>query len=194
MHTGEGWRLCRLALPSLIACAHLCVDRRPLAARGEFSRWGLQARGGRDDAVAAESSGLSPTRVRLPALLLGGVLSGAAGAVWAHYLTAFSPATFGIDPAVIVVIMAVIGGVHSVSGAILGATIVAIWQELTRQIESGAVLFGMQLPMLPEFGALTLGIGLIVVLALRPHGLLASREFQLFRPRTQVLPEQPASV
>lgn len=151
----------------------------------KFSRWGLEARGGRDDAVAAESSGLSPTRVRMPALLLGGLLSGASGAVWAHYLTAFSPTTFSIDPAIVVVIMAVIGGVRSISGAIVGAAIVAIWQELARQVESGLFLFGLQLPRMPEFGALTLGIGLIVVLALRPQGLFGSNEFQVLRPRAR---------
>lgn len=149
----------------------------------KFSRWGLEARGGRDDSVAAESSGLSMGRVRTPALWLGALLSGAAGAVWAHYLTAFSPATFGIDPAVIVVIMAVIGGVNSVSGALVGATIVAVWQEIARQVEGGLMVLGFQLPRMPEFSAMTLGVGLIIVLAIRPRGLLASLELQWFRPR-----------
>ncbi|TWD47069.1 amino acid/amide ABC transporter membrane protein 2 (HAAT family) [Arthrobacter sp. AG367] len=161
------------------------------AAAFKFSRWGLEARGGRDDSVAAESSGLSMARVRTPALLLGGLLSGAAGAVWAHYLTAFSPVTFGIDPAVVVVIMAVIGGVNSVSGALVGATIIAVWQELARQVEGGLVVFGLQLPRMPEFSALTLGVGLIVVLAIRPRGLLASRELQWFRPRA---PQRAAAI
>lgn len=159
-----------------------------IATAFKFSRWGLQARGGRDDEVAAESSGLSETRMRMPALVLGGLLSGAAGAVWAHYLTSFQPETFGIDPAIIVVIMAVIGGLNSVSGAIVGATIVAVWQELARQVEGGLLIFGIQLPRMPEFGSLTLGIGLIVVLALRPHGLLGSLELQWLRPRTRSAP------
>lgn len=166
-----------------IGVAGLTVVVMTLAASAfKFSRWGLQARAGRDDAVAAESSGLSQTRVRMPALVLGGLLSGAGGAVWAHYLTSFSPATFGIDPAIVVVIMAVIGGLNSVSGAIAGASIVVIWQELARQVEGGLLLFGTQLPRLPEFGTLTLGIGLIIVLAVRPHGLLGSRELQFLRP------------
>lgn len=170
---------------TLIIAGVVVVLTAVIASAFKFSRWGLQARGGRDDSVAAESSGLSHVRVRTPALLLGGLLSGAAGAVWAHYLTAFSPETFGIDPAIVVVIMAVIGGVRSISGALVGATIVVVWQELARQVEGGLHLFGLELPRLPEFGSLTLGIGLIVVLALRPQGLLGSQELQLFRPTTQ---------
>ncbi|WP_422758510.1 branched-chain amino acid ABC transporter permease [Paenarthrobacter sp. C1] len=168
---------------TLVTAGIVLIVTTLAASAFKFSRWGLEARGGREDSVAAESSGLSMARVRTPALLLGGVLSGAAGAVWAHYLTAFSPVTFGIDPAVIVVIMAVIGGVNSVSGALVGATIVAVWQELARQVEGGMVIFGLQLPRMPEFSALTLGVGLIVVLAIRPRGLLASRELLWFRPR-----------
>lgn len=167
---------------TLIIAGSVLVMSTIVAAAFKFSRWGLQARGGREDMVAAESSGLSRNQVRLPALLLGGLLSGAAGAVWAHYLTAFSPLTFGIDPAVIVVIMAVIGGLNSISGGIVGATIVLVWQEFARQAESGLTVFGVELPRLPEFGSLTLALGLIIVLAIRPRGLLGSREVQLFRP------------
>jgi branched-chain amino acid transport system permease protein len=173
---------------TLIIAGVAVVAMTAISGAFKFSRWGIQARGGREDLVAAEASGLSPTRVRMPALVLGGLLSGAAGAVWAHYLTSFSPATFGIDPAVIVVIMSVIGGVNSISGAVVGATIVIVWQELARQVESGLMLFGLQLPRMPEFGALTLGIGLIVVMALKPHGLLGSLELQLFRPPARPVP------
>lgn len=167
---------------TLVFAGSVLVVSTVIAAAFKFSRWGLRARGGREDMVAAEASGLSRSQVRLPALLLGGLLSGAAGAVWAHYLTAFSPLTFGIDPAVIVVIMAVIGGLNSISGGIAGATIVVVWQEFARQIESGLTVFGVELPRMPEFGSLTLALGLIVVLAIRPGGLLGSREVQLFRP------------
>ncbi|MEV4991645.1 branched-chain amino acid ABC transporter permease [Pseudarthrobacter sp. LMD1-1-1.1] len=168
---------------TLVTAGIVLVVTTVAASTFKFSRWGLEARGGRDDSVAAESSGLSMGRVRTPALWLGALLSGAAGAVWAHYLTAFSPVTFGIDPAVIVVIMAVIGGVNSVSGALIGSTVVAVWQELARQVEGGLMVFGLQLPRMPEFSAMTLGVGLIIVLAIRPRGLLASLELQWFRPR-----------
>lgn len=178
---------------TLVVAGSVLVMSTVLGAAFKFSRWGLRARGGREDLVAAEASGLSRNQVRLPALLLGGLLSGAAGAVWAHYLTAFSPLTFGIDPAVIVVIMAVIGGLNSISGGIIGATIVVVWQEFARQIEGGLTIFGVELPRLPEFGSLTLALGLIVVLTLRPHGLLGSREVQVFRP-TPPSAARPAAV
>jgi branched-chain amino acid transport system permease protein len=155
------------------------------AALFKYSPWGLAARAGREDAVAAESTGLSTARIRVPALVLSAVLSGVAGAVWAHYLTAFSPATFGVDPAILVVMMAVIGGANSISGAIVGAVGVAAWQEFCRHVEGGLHLFGLVVRPLPEFGSLTLALGLIAVLALRPGGVLGSLELQWFRPATR---------
>lgn len=161
-----------------------------VAALFKFSPLGLNARAGREDLIAAESTGLSQARVRVPSLVLAAVLSGIAGAVWAHYLTAFSPSNFGVDPAILVVIMAVVGGVNSISGALLGAALVVVWQEFARHVEGGLAVAGTTLPRLPEFGSLTLSLGLIAVLAWRPGGLLGSREVQWFRPRTRTIPEQ----
>lgn len=149
----------------------------------KFSRWGLSARAGREDSVAAESAGMATPWMRVPSLVLMAAISGAGGAIWAQYLTAFSPATFGVDPAILVVVMCVLGGIHSVTGAIVGGVLVITWQEVARQVESGLNVAGMQLPMLPEFGSLTLSIGLITLLALRPQGLLGSLELQLARPK-----------
>lgn len=150
----------------------------------KYSRWGLAARAGRDAPVAANACGITRAQRLVPALVLSAALSGAGGAVWAHYLTAFSPITFGIEPAIIVVMMCVLGGPSSVTGALVGGVIVAGWRELSRHLESGILIAGLQLPRLPEFGSLTLSLGLLLVLALRPGGLLGSREIQILRPRT----------
>ena len=139
---------------------------------------GLRARAVRDDPLAATTAGINPVTARLWPYLAFGFISGVAGALWAHHLTAFSPNSFFVAQTIPIIVMLVVGGTNSVAGGLVGAVLLTVWLELIRPIEAGA--FGI--PALNGIALLSVGIGLILLLRWRPSGALGAKEAQ-FLPR-----------
>jgi branched-chain amino acid transport system permease protein len=150
-----------------------------LSAAFKWSRFGLRARANRDDLIAAETVGVGSLRGRLTPFVLSAFITGIGGGLYGMLLTAFSPASFTISLAVVVLTMAIIGGVNSITGALVGATLVTALNEVLRRIEDGVDLAGFHLKASTGMSAAVLGIALIVTLRLRPAGLLSSYELQL---------------
>jgi branched-chain amino acid transport system permease protein len=85
--------------------------------------------------------------------------------------------------------MSVIGGMGSLTGAVVGTSLMTILPELLRNLEGGISLFGMTLPPLYGLSQLILSSLLIIVIIFRPQGLLGRWEFswqQLFKRRTAI--------
>jgi hypothetical protein len=76
-------------------------------------------------------------------------------------------------------IQAIIGGVNSVTGALVGATVITVLNEVMRHIEDGVDVAGLHIKAATGISAAVLGIGLILMLRFRPAGLLSSYELQL---------------
>jgi branched-chain amino acid transport system permease protein len=93
-------------------------------------------------------------------------------------ITAFSPASFTLALAVVVLTMAIIGGVNSITGALVGASLITALNEAMRRVENGVDVAGLHIKAATGISAAVLGIALIVTLRLRPAGLLSSYEFQ----------------
>jgi len=103
---------------------------------------------------------------------------GVAGALLAHHLTAFSPRPFYIYMVIPMLVMAVLGGTGSTIGGIVGVVVVAAWLELMRGAE-GSSLFDVEFPSVIGLSQLTLGVGLILLLWLRPPGLLGQTKLEV---------------
>ena len=145
----------------------------------KWSSAGLRARANRDDLIAAEASGVGSLRARLIPFVLSAFVTGVAGGLYGMLITAFSPASFTLALAVVVLTMAIIGGVNSITGALLGATLITALNEVMRRVEDGVDLAGLHIKAATGISAAVLGVALIVTLRLRPAGLLSSYEFQL---------------
>ena len=145
----------------------------------KFSRAGLRARAVSEDPLAAEISGINVVRARLSAWAVSAFITGVAGGLLAENLTAFSPASFYINLVIPMMLMAVLGGMTSVLGVVVGTALVSGWQELMRALEGSALLPGHAIPI--GLSDLTLGVGLILILKLRPDGLLRNNEFGFVR-------------
>jgi branched-chain amino acid transport system permease protein len=165
--TNFGWVFGSLAVAVLISAGY------------KWSRAGLRARANRDDVVAAESVGVASLRARLLPFVLSAFLTGVGGGLYAMLLTAFSPASFAIPLVVVVLTMAIIGGVQSITGAIAGAAVVTVINELLRRVEDGVDVFGVHLKTATGMSGAVLGIALILMLRWRPAGLLSAFELQL---------------
>jgi branched-chain amino acid transport system permease protein len=150
-----------------------------ISATFKWSRAGLRARANRDDVVAAESAGVGSMRARLLPFVLSAFLTGIGGGLYAMLLTAFSPASFAIPLVVVVLTMAIIGGVNSITGALTGAAVVTVLNEVLRRVENGVDIAGVHLKTATGMSAAVLGIALIAMLRWRPEGLLSAFELQI---------------
>jgi branched-chain amino acid transport system permease protein len=127
----------------------------------------------REDRVAAQSVGIRVMDPRLLAFVVGAFFSAVAGALYAHFITSFSPSVFYFDLTFRVITMLVIGGMGSVSGSILGAIFIVGLGEALRRLEDVSLLYGLS--------SIVLAIIFIVVIIVRPAGLLGQREVPLDR-------------
>ncbi len=107
------------------------------------SRVGRAMRAVHGSEVAAETSGVDTARYKLQVFVLSGALAGLAGSLYAYHATYVHPDTFGFGYSIQLVVMAVLGGMASIWGAIIGASAVTIIAEELRQYqEYSTVLFG----------------------------------------------------
>jgi len=150
-----------------------------VAAIFKWSPLGLRSRAVRDDPLAAAASGVSQLTSRLWPWILSAAICGLAGGLWAHFLTAFAPVTFYLQPTIVIIVMLFAGGAMSLTGAVVGAGLLSTWMEFARRVDAGLSLGGVQLPALAQFSELSLAIFLIVLLQVRPNGILGFREFQV---------------
>lgn len=150
------------------------------------SRAGLALRAARDDETAASAVGVDPRRARLAGWVLSGAMATVAGALYGHMLGAFSPRDFYFSLTFAMVVMLIVGGMTTVGGAVAGVLLVTLAQDAVRQVEGGFALGPVAVP--PVFGLTTavLAVVILLVLWLRPDGLLGVREPE-WRPLTRAL-------
>jgi len=115
---------------------------------------------------AAAASGIHVARVKLVAFALAGALGAVAGALYAHWLTFVSPTAFGLDASVELLVMAVLGGLGSTLGAIVGAAAVTLLVEALRTVVQAIAPGATGWVEVVAFGLILVG-----VLLLLPEGL-----------------------
>jgi len=101
---------------------------------------GLILRAIQSNEVAAMNCGIDTASIKLKMFVLSGMLAGAAGFLYAHVIKIASPANLELHMSVEALVMCIIGGAGTLSGAILGAVVVTIVNELLRVIEQYRVL------------------------------------------------------
>jgi branched-chain amino acid transport system permease protein len=144
------------------------------------SRFGLRLRATRENVRAAKSVGVHVARERAIAWILSGSVAGAAGVLYGHWFVTFSPGDFyintnGIDLVILPIAMLVIGGMGSVTGAVVGCYFVTIVYTFFNRWEVDG--FKGTVGTAPSGTAnLALAATLLVVLILRPRGLSGGRE------------------
>ncbi len=114
----------------------------------------------REDEVAAAAMGIPTTRFKVLAFTLGATWAGIAGSFFAAKFAFISPESFTFFESVFVLSMVVLGGMGSMAGAILGASLLVILPEFLRGLADYRMLF---------FGML-----LVLMMIFRPQGLLPS--------------------
>ncbi|TMB63084.1 MAG: ABC transporter ATP-binding protein [Chloroflexi bacterium] len=147
----------------------------------------------REDEVAAAAMGVNTVQAKLLAFAIGAAFSGFAGTFYGAKLSLVSPENFGFSVSITVLVMVVLGGMGNIPGVMLGSLLIylvifMVLPSLPDTVTSIANAIGLtgltqasgDFPGIGEFAArlkfLIFGLILVLVMLLRPQGLLPSRE------------------
>ena len=89
----------------------------------------------REDEIAAESAGVNTTYYKLFAFVLAAFIAGVAGGLYANQIQVIDPAKFDFNRSVEILIMVVLGGMGSITGSIISATVLYILPEAMRGLQ-----------------------------------------------------------
>ena len=115
----------------------------------------------REDEIAAEALGVPTTRYKVTAFVIAAFFAGVAGALFAHY-TYLHTNSFTFMKSIEVIVMVVLGGMGSLVGSILGATVLTALPEALRFASAERLIIYSLL--------------LIVLMIARPQGILGKTE------------------
>ena len=135
----------------------------------------------REDELAAEAMGVNTTRYKVTSFVIGSGFAGVAGVLFAHYNKFLSTNDFQFIKSFEIIIMIVIGGMGSMTGAILGAVIVTLLPELLRQLPD--IQLGSTVFKFADLRLVIFALILILTMILRPQGILGTSEIGGFLKR-----------
>jgi branched-chain amino acid transport system permease protein len=124
----------------------------------------------REDEVAAEAMGVDTTGYKVRAFVISAAFAGLAGGLIVHQIASVSPSNFNFVRSMEVVVMVVLGGLGSISGSILAATVLTVSLEVLRQFQA--------------YRMVVYALLLVVLMLARPQGIFGTREaWELWRRR-----------
>ncbi len=147
----------------------------------------------REDQVAAQAMGVPLVRAKLLAFACGASFAGVMGVVFAAKQVFINPESFTFLESIGVLAMVILGGMGSIPGAVLGATVVTVlnlqvlkglslW--LNELKNAGVVILGFPLADLPtqlepaKYERMIFGIILVLMMIFRPQGILPAQRRQ----------------
>ncbi len=163
------WKL--RGLPFLALVIASCVLLLLLMRRIADSPFGHVLRAIRDDEVGAASLGKHSTAAKLAAFGLSACIAAYAGSLYAHYTSYIDPHSFNISLSIMVLLMVMLGGAGTLVGPMVGAIVLSILPEALKflPLPPGAA---------PALRQLSYGALLVIVVFLRPQGLLGKASAQ----------------
>ncbi|RPH67022.1 MAG: branched-chain amino acid ABC transporter permease [Myxococcaceae bacterium] len=157
------------------------VARRIVGSTHGRSLWAI-----REDEVAAEAMGVNTTGYKVRAFVISSFFAGVAGGLFAHFVPIINPGSFTFVKSIEVVVMVVLGGLGSTTGAIVAAVILTLLPEALRTLflQLGGLGAGVSLAQkVDQIRMPVYGILLVVLMLVRPQGLFGTREVWDLLPR-----------
>ena len=136
------------------------------------SRSGRMAVATREDELAASAMGIDVFRPRLTAFVVSGAIVALGGILQTQALGSLGPRQFAFEPTILILAMLVVGGMRTVTGAMVGTVLVTVGKEFTRFLGDGPQFLGFRWPKVDGFPDLFLAAALLAVLLVRSSGLL----------------------
>lgn len=121
----------------------------------------------RDNEIAAESCGVNTTYYKTLAFVASAFFAGVAGGLYAGCIGVMAPAKFGFMKSIEILVTVVLGGMGSMLGSVISATVLTILPEALRAVS--------------DYRMVVYAVVLILVMIFRPEGLLGDYDFSMSR-------------
>ena len=121
----------------------------------------------RENEIAAESCGINTTYYKTMAFVMSAAFAGIAGCLYAGYLGSLYPSTFKFMKSIEILVMVVLGGMGSMLGSIISATVLTILPEALRSVA--------------DYRMVAYSLLLAVMMIFRPKGLMGTYDFSMSR-------------
>ncbi len=144
-----------IVLVAVLACAYV-------AWRIKTTRVGRALEAIRENEIAARATGIDATRYKIIAFVLAGAYAGLAGSLLAHMTKFISPDSYSFDQSVVFLVMLIVGGSASISGAILGAVLLWFLPEVLRPLKTSYIM--------------VYGAAVVAMIVFMPRGLVGLLE------------------
>ncbi len=133
-----------------------------------YSNYGRGVLSIREDEIASDLMSVNTKQVKLLAFVISSFFAGVAGGLFAHLLQFINPRMFDIIKSTDILIMVYLGGIGSIAGSILGATVYTLLLEILRPLEIWRMVI---MPLI-----------LIFLMLFRPRGIMGLKELTWFVP------------
>jgi branched-chain amino acid transport system permease protein len=140
-----------------------------------FSPFGFALRAMRDSPLRGEAIGIDGKRIQWTAFVIAGTVAGIAGALFAYLKGSVFPDSLGISLSVDALVMVLLGGVETVSGAVVGAI---VYKALNIWLVSQT-----------DLSKLVLGAVIVLIVVVFPKGIVGMLE--TIRNRRSLSPKSP---
>ncbi len=145
----------------------------------KFSSHGLAFMSVREDEVAADAMGVHTTHVKVSAFLLSAFFAGVGGVLYAH-AKLINPSVFGFTLSMSYVVMIVLGGTGSITGATLAAIVLTALPEVLKPVRD-------KVHFTDEYLQVIYALILVVMMILRPSGVFGMGELSFDKLRKRFL-------
>lgn len=132
--------------------------------RLDHSRIGWAWKAIREDELAAKAMGINTTTAKLKAFALGASFAGVGGSILASWQRSVFPENFLFYESINVLAMVILGGMGNLAGVLLGAALLVILPELSREFST--------------YRMLVFGLLLIIMMIFKPRGLVSSERVE----------------
>lgn len=144
------------------------------------SKYGRNLMAIREQEMAADAVGIDTAKFKTLAFVISAIYAGWAGGLFAHYYTFISPISFALSKSAELTITVVVGGLGSLTGSIIATILLTLLPELLRAASVYRMLF--------------YGIAVVLIVTLRPNGLLGYREFSWEWVKRLIAPKSGSSI
>lgn len=149
-----------------------------LARNYVFSNFGRGVLSIREDETASGLVSVNTRQVKVLTFVFSAFLAGIAGGLFAHELQFINPRSFTILKSTEMLVMVYLGGIGSLGGSILGATIFTVVMEGLRTVLQ-------QVGISQEWRLVVAPLMLVLLMIFRPQGIMGLREFRFLIPRDE---------
>lgn len=142
------------------------------------SRHGRAIKSISNDELAATEMGVNVYKYKVIVFSISAGIAGIAGAFYASYIGFIDPSSFGFDQSLLILSMAILGGLGSLPGSIVGAFVLTILPELLRSLAA--------------YRQIIYGLILVLLVMYKPTGLMGKVDFKQLKQK-KMLAEEGAS-